>query len=48
MVPDLLRRARLRGVAFDTLLVGAPRRLERHWQALADRTAGQVLSIEVD
>ena len=43
MVPQLLRRARFRRIAFDTLLVDAPKRLHRHWQRLADESGGQLV-----
>lgn len=43
MVPELLKRARFRRVAFDTLLVDAPKRLHRHWQRLADESGGQMV-----
>lgn len=44
MVPELLKRARFRRVAFDTLLVDAPKRLHRHWQRLADESGGQLVA----
>lgn len=48
LVPSLLLRARCRGVAFDTVLVDAPRRLHSHWRALAAATHGQVHCVDVD
>ncbi len=45
MVPILLKRARFRRVAFDTLLVDAPNRLHRHWQRLADESGGQLHAV---
>ena len=45
MVPSLLKRARFRRIAFDTLLVDAPKRLHRHWQRLADESGGQLHAV---
>lgn len=47
LVPALLEANRYRGVAFDSLLVGADKYLTRHWQTLAKETGGECISIEL-
>jgi len=48
MFPLLLVRTRFRGVAFDSILVDAPKRLQRHWKFLADATGGRSIAVEWD
>ena len=46
LVPDLLERVRFRKVSFGVLLVDAPFRLHRHWRELAERSGGNLVSVE--
>lgn len=47
LVPALLEANRYRAVAFDSLLVGASGGLVRHWEALAEGSGGECISIEL-
>lgn len=48
MVPLLVQDVRFRGVAIDSIIVDAPPRLRRHWEALAEQTGGRSLAISMD
>ncbi len=48
MFPLLLERTRFRAVAFDSILVDAPPRLQRHWEALAAASGGRSIAVEWD
>ncbi|MDF1800312.1 MAG: hypothetical protein P1V81_14130 [Planctomycetota bacterium] len=47
MIPALLEQNRYRQVAFDSLLVGAPGGLVRHWEALSEGSGGECISTEL-
>lgn len=45
MVELILEQLRFRPVALDFVLLDAPRRLEKRWRGLSDRTGGRTLAI---
>jgi len=47
MVSLLTEETRYRKVAFDSILIDAPRRLELRWEELAAQTGGRSISIEL-
>ena len=48
MVELLLEETRYRSVAFDSVLVDAPKGLRKHWQALAERSDGTSIAVRWD
>ena len=46
IVPLLVERNRFQRVRFDSVLVDAPRGIERHWHELARRTGGRCRALE--
>ena len=48
MVDLLLERTRFRQVAFDAILVDAPRSRVQDWERLCDRTGGRCIEAELD
>ena len=47
LLPWLLRQNESRGVHFDVVLVGASRKLERHWRQLTRSTGGELVTLEL-
>ena len=48
MVDLLAEESRYVGVAFDSILVDAPARLQKEWRRLADATGGRSIAVQFD
>lgn len=48
MIELLDEQGRYRQVAFDSLLVDCPKRLQKHWSELARRTGGRSIAVELE
>ena len=48
MIPALVEQARYRPVAFDSIIVGEPDWIAKHWERLAEATGGRLVDVPLE